>query len=188
MAFAIRKSRLASGAECRPKPAVAWRGVRQRRGLVRDRASAGCHSRPLKDGLDVVAVGVDDEGREVLPGVLGPQTRPAVVNPTVFDCSGVPASYRVCVRGAERNVRPGCHAVSTRLAADRVQAEVVARVATEQDVGVALELALAQHRETEFGQGGLVHSSARTEVAHPEADVVDDGAHRLFRRVVGRGG
>jgi hypothetical protein len=42
-------------------------------------------------------------------------------------------------------------AVSTWLGADRVQREVVARTAPEQDVCIPFELTLAQHSESKFG-------------------------------------
>src|SRR3954451_6832514 len=80
-------------------------------------------------------------------------------------------------RGREGHVRSGCRSVSTGLATDTVHTEVVARVATEEDVLVALELALAEHGETELGQCGYVHSPARRKVAHPDTHVIDHPAH-----------
>jgi hypothetical protein len=41
-----------------------------------------------------------------------------------------------------------------------VQAEVVVAGTAEQDVGVALELTLAQHGEAKFSQRGFIHPTA----------------------------
>ena len=81
------------------------------------------------------------------------------------------------VRGREGDVGSSRRAVSPCLAPDAVEAEVVASLATEEDVLVAFELALAQHGEPELGQRGLVHAPTRREIAHPEPDVVEDNAH-----------
>ena len=70
-------------------------------------------------------------------------------------------------------MRPGGHPVAARLGADRVYAEVVVFASAEQDVGVAL----AQHREPELGERGLVQSPARGEIADADFDMVDDLAH-----------
>ena len=86
-------------------------------------------------------------------------------------------------------MRAGCHPVTAGLAADRVQAEVIAVAAPEQDVGVTLELAFRQHRESELRQRRFIHPPARRQVADSDTDVVDDLAHRPFnpsRSVVGR--
>jgi hypothetical protein len=55
------------------------------------------------------------------------------------------------IRRAEGDVCARRDAVAPRLGSDRVQREVVARAASEQDVCIALELTLAQHSESEFG-------------------------------------
>ncbi len=81
-------------------------------------------------------------------------------------------------------------AVSTWLGSDRVQREVVARTAPEEDVGVAFELTLAQHCESKLGQRRLVHAPTRGKVAHPDADVIDYLTHAsplLHRRSVSAG-
>jgi hypothetical protein len=90
--------------------------------------------------------------------------------------TGLRANGRV--RRAERDVRAGGDPVSTRLAADRVEAEVIALAAPEQDVRVALELALGRRDESELAQSRLLHQTARRQVARPDTDVVDDLAHR----------
>ena len=72
---------------------------------------------------------------------------------------------------------PSRDAVSTWLGTDRVQREVVARIAPEQDIRVAFELALAQHGESKLGQRRLVHAPTRGKVARPDTDVVDDVTH-----------
>jgi hypothetical protein len=72
---------------------------------------------------------------------------------------------------------PGGRSVSTRLAADRVQGEVVILSASEKDITVAFELAFAQHREAELSQGGFIHSTARWQIADSEANVIDRVAH-----------
>ena len=59
-----------------------------------------------------------------------------------------------------------------------MQAEVVALATSEQDVGVAFELALGQHDESDLRQRRFVHSPARRQVADSDPDVVDDLAHR----------
>jgi hypothetical protein len=97
----------------------------------------------MEDSLDVVAVGIDDERRELMTAVLRPQARRAVVRPAVTHCRAVPTLHCVFVRRAECDVRASGHSVSTRFVADRVQAEVVTLATAEQDVGVPLELAFA---------------------------------------------
>ena len=79
----------------------------------------------------------------------------------------------------ERDVCTCRDAVSTWLGSDRVQREVVARTAPEQDVGIAFELTLAQHCESELGQRRLVHATTRGKVADPDADVIDYLTHAL---------
>jgi hypothetical protein len=64
----------------------------------------------------------------------------------------VPAFDRAFVRRDEGDVRPGGRSVSTRLAADRVQGEVVILAASEKDITVAFELAFAQYREAELAR------------------------------------
>jgi len=77
-------------------------------------------------------------------------------------------------------MRTGGHPVAAGLAADCVQAEVITVGAPEQDVGVTLELAFRQHRESEFSERRFVHPPARRQVADSDADVVDDLTHRPF--------
>jgi hypothetical protein len=62
----------------------------------------------------------------------------------------------------------------------RVQAEVIAVPAPEQDVGVTLELAFGQHHESDFRQRCFVHPPARRQVADSDTDVVDNLAHEQF--------
>ena len=81
------------------------------------------------------------------------------------------------VRRPERDVCARRDAVSTWLGADRVQREVVARTAPEEDVCIAFELTLAQHRESELGRRRPVHAPTRGKVAHPDADVIDHLTH-----------
>ena len=138
---------------------------------------AGVCDGPVEDSLDVVAVGVDDERREVVTAVLRPRPRRAVVRPAVAYGSAVPAYDRVFGRCDEGDVRPGGHSVSTRRAADRVQAEVVTLSAAEQDVGISLELALTQDGEAKLSERSFIHTAARRQIADPDADVVDDVAH-----------
>jgi hypothetical protein len=96
----------------------------------------------------------------------------------MFHCSVVPAHDRTDVACAEGNVRTGGHPVAAGLAADGVQAEVIAVAAPEQDVGVTLELAFGQHHESDFRERRFVHQPARRQVADSDADVVDNLAHR----------
>jgi len=131
----------------------------------------------VEDSLDVVAVGINDERREVMTAVLRPQPRRAVVRPAVTNCSAVPTLHGVFGRRDECDVRPGGHSISTRFAADRVQAEVVTLAAAEQDVCIPLELAFAQHGEAKFSECSFIHSTARRQIADPDAYVVDDVAH-----------
>jgi hypothetical protein len=151
-------------------------GIRRGRGL----APGGGGLWSVEDGLDVVAVGIEDEGRKVLPAVLRPQTRLAVVRTTVTYCGIVPAPHSLSFGRAERDVRRSCHVVSTRIVADGVQAEIVTATPTEQDVGVALELALARQRNRVPPKRPRTFVGGR-QVAHPDANVVDDIAHRCFR-------
>jgi hypothetical protein len=127
--------------------------------------------------LHVVAVGVEDERCEVPTAVLGPKTRRAIVGSTLTNGGAVPPFDRAFVRRDEGDVRPGGRSVSTRLAADPVQGEVVILSASEKDITVAFELAFAQHREAELSEGGFIHSTARWQIADSEADVIDQVAH-----------
>jgi hypothetical protein len=47
--------------------------------------------RRVEDGLDVVAIGIEDKGRVVVAAVLGTNTRPADVCAAVARCGVVPA-------------------------------------------------------------------------------------------------
>jgi hypothetical protein len=89
----------------------------------------------------------------------------------------VPALDADGVRRPERDVCAGRDAVSTWLLSDRVQREVVARTAPEQDVSVAFELTLAQHCESKFHQRRLVQMPTRGKVAHPDANGIDYLTH-----------
>jgi hypothetical protein len=136
--------------------------------------------RRVEDGLDVVAVRIEDEPGVVVAAVLGTHTRGSDVCPAMVHCSVVPAHDRTGVACTEGNVRTGGHPVAAGLAADRVQAEVIAVAAPEQDVAVTLELAFGQHHESDFRQRRFVHPSARRQVADPDTDVVDNLAHWPF--------
>ena len=70
-------------------------------------------------------------------------------------------------------------AVATWLGSDRVQREVVARPAPEEDVSIAFEFTLAQHCEPKLGQRRLVHATTRGKVADPDADVIDYLTHAV---------
>ena len=87
----------------------------------------------MEDRLHVVAVGIEDERCEVPTAVLGPQTRRAIIGSTLTNGGAVPAFDRAFVRRDESDVRPGGRSVSTRLAAERVQGEVVILSASEKE-------------------------------------------------------
>lgn len=131
----------------------------------------------MEDRLHVVPVGIEDERREVPTAVLRPDPGCAIVGSTQTNGGVVPPFDRALVRCDEGDVRPAGHSVSTRLAANRVQDEVVVLSASEEDIAVALEHAFAQHREAELGQSGFVHSTARRQIADSETDVIDQVAH-----------
>src|SRR5581483_9625227 len=61
----------------------------------------------VEDGLDVVAVGIEDERRVVAAAVLGALTGRTVVRPAVADGRVVPACDGVGVRRDEGDVRAG---------------------------------------------------------------------------------
>jgi hypothetical protein len=58
-----------------------------------------------------------------------------------------------------------------------VEDEVVIFSASEQDITVTLEHAFAQHGEAELNESGFIHSTARGQIADPEANVIDEVAH-----------
>src|ERR1700752_2105102 len=134
--------------------------------------SAG-RERRAEDGLDVVSVRVEDERGVVRAAVLGANAGRTVVGAAVLDRRCVPALHAAVVRGLECDVRTRRDAVSAGFRPDRVQREVVARAAPEQAAGVAFELTLAQQLEAELAERRLVHAATRSEVAPPDADVVD---------------
>ena len=107
------------------------------------RGLAGVCDEPMEYSLDVVAVAIDDERREVPTAVLRSQARWAIVGAAVAQRSFVPTYYRVFARRSEGDVCASGHSISTRFVADSVNAEVVTLVAAEQDVGVSLKLAFS---------------------------------------------
>src|SRR4029079_9940970 len=125
----------------------------------------------------VVAVEIEDERCEIVAAVLGTRAGRSVVFAAGANRSAGPASHGVCVWSSERDVHTYCDAIATGLAADSVEAEVVAAGSAEQHIGVALEFTRALYRETKFGQCGFVHSPACLQIAHPDTHVVDDAAH-----------
>src|SRR5579863_8748255 len=133
--------------------------------------------RGVEDGLDVVAVGIDDEPRVAAAAVLGTQAGRAVVRAAIAHRGGVPTADGVVVVRAEGDVGTRRDAVASQLAADAVQAEVVALAAPERDVRVALEDALGEHGEAELSERRLVQPPARTEVGDADVDMVDDAGH-----------
>src|SRR6266516_1427557 len=100
----------------------------------------------VEDSFDVVAVRVERERSVVPAAVLGTNAGRAVV-----DRRCMPALDADGVRRPERDVCARRDAVSTWLCSDRVQREVVTPTAPEQDICIAFELTLAQHRESKFG-------------------------------------
>src|SRR5215204_6958030 len=92
----------------------------------RPRLPFGDIRRRVEDGFDVVAVRIEDERGVVVTAVLRAHTRRPDVGPAVVHCGGVPAHDRTGVACAEGDVRAGGHPVAAGLAADRVQAEVIA--------------------------------------------------------------
>src|SRR5882762_4894010 len=105
----------------------------------------------VEDSFDIVAVRVERESGVVAAAVLGTNAGRAVVGSAVVDRRCVPALDADGVRRPERDVCARRDAVSTWLCSDRMQREVVARTAPEQNVCIAFELTLAQHRESKFG-------------------------------------
>ncbi len=160
---------------CKPEVtgSIPVRSIADRRELGGARAGL----RRVEDRLHVVAVGIEDERGEVPTAVLGPETRSAIVGSALTNGGAVPAFDRAFVRRDERDVRPSGRSVSTRPAAYRVQGEVVILSASEKDITIAFEIAFAEHREAELGQGGFIHSTARRQIADSEANVIDQVAH-----------
>jgi hypothetical protein len=127
----------------------------------------------VKDRLDVVSIGIEDERGEVMTAVLRPHARRSVVRRTVMQRGFVPAGYRDLAGRSEGNVRASRDMIATRFATDRVQNEVVVVVPPEENVSVAFELAFTQYREADLSESGFVHSTTRKHVANPDADMID---------------
>src|SRR4051812_16005600 len=131
----------------------------------------------MEDRLDVVAVRIEDERGVVAPAVLGTKARRSVVYSAVAHRGLVPAYDRVFITCTEGDVRPRSDPVAAGLDADGMKGEVVVVLPPEQYVGVALELALRQHPESELWHCGGIHPAAGRQVAHSDPHVVDDLAH-----------
>src|SRR5512133_207712 len=118
-----------------------------------------------EDGLDVVAVGVEDERSVVVLGVLRPDTRRPVVLAARIEGGAVEPRHRIPLLRLEGNVG--------RPTGGRRAVEPQRRLAARTEAGAAA-VARAEH-VAERRERRLVEPDAAIEILHLETDVVEQG-------------